>query len=158
MTVSWPLRYLPGMSSAYRTPSDIHPCLTYTDAPAAIDWLCRVFGFTRRLVVPGSEGTVEHSELSLGTGVVMVGSPKPAFGRRAPNDPDGAPGMLSVFVSDPDAHHVKAVAEGAIIVQPLRDEEYGARGYLAKDLEGHFWYFGDYRPGGYWEETPEEEG
>lgn len=50
------------------TPADIHPCLTYADANAAMDWLCRAFRFTKRLVVPGPDGTVRHSEHSLGTG------------------------------------------------------------------------------------------
>ena len=75
------------MSQPYRTPSDIHPSLTYYDAPAAIDWLCKAFGFTKRFVVPGPNNRkrfvvpgpnnrIEHSELSLGTGVVMISSPK----------------------------------------------------------------------------------
>ena len=72
------------MPESHRTPSDIHPSLTYDDAPAAIDWLCRAFGFTKRFVVPGPNGRVEHSELSLGTGVVMVSSPKPEDRRVSP--------------------------------------------------------------------------
>ena len=59
------------------TPSDIHPSLTYDDAPAAIDWLCRAFGFTKRFVVSGPNNRIEHSELSLGTGVVMVARRNP---------------------------------------------------------------------------------
>jgi uncharacterized glyoxalase superfamily protein PhnB len=73
--------------SDYRTPSDIHPCLTYADASAAIEWLCRAFGFSKRLVVPGLDGTVRHSELSLGTGVVMVSSP--GLGRQPPGQAGG---------------------------------------------------------------------
>ncbi len=42
------------------TPSDIHPTLTYDDAKAAIDWLCRAFGFTLSFVVPGADTRVEH--------------------------------------------------------------------------------------------------
>ena len=53
------------------------PCLRYRDAPAAIEWLCRAFGFTRRFVVEGPGDRVEHSELTLGTGVSMVSSSKP---------------------------------------------------------------------------------
>ena len=60
------------MRAQYRTPSDIHPCLTYDDAYAAIDWLCSTFGFTKQLVVPGPNASVVHSELSIGTGVVMI--------------------------------------------------------------------------------------
>mgnify|MGYP000932415292 CR=1 FL=1 len=137
------------------TPSDIHPCLTYDDAQAAIDWLCRTFNFEKRFVVPGPKGTVIHSELSLGSGVVMVSSPKPEVGRYGPRDPNGAPATISVFVSDPDAHYSRSVAAGAEITTPIGDEEYGARGYGVRDLEGHNWYFGDYRPGEYWDETPD---
>ena len=139
------------MPQSYRTPSDIHPSLTYDDAPAAIEWLCRAFGFTKRLVVPGPDGRVEHSELSLGTGVVMVSSPKPSDRRISPKTLPGVAQALSVFVPDPDAHHERAVVEGARIVRPLRTEDYGARGYMALDPEGHQWYFGNYRPGEHWE-------
>ena len=139
------------MAQAYRTPSDIHPSLTYDDAPAAIDWLCRAFGFTKRFVVPGPNNRVEHSELSLGTGVVMISSPKPEDRRASPKALTGVAQALSVYVADPDAHHAVAVAAGARVVRPLRTEEYGARGYMARDPEGHVWYFGNYRPGEYWE-------
>ena len=135
--------------SEYKTPADIHPCLTYADANAAMDWLCRAFGFTKRLVVPGPDGTVQHSELSLGTGVVMVSSSRP--GRHPPGKAGGYTATLSVYVPDPDQHFAQAVASGATVTQPLRDEEYGARGYGVTDLEGHNWYFGNYRPGAYWE-------
>ena len=135
--------------SDYRTPSDIHPCLTYADANAAIEWLCRAFGFTKRLVVSGPDGTVRHSELSLGTGVVMVSSPGP--GQRPPGQAGGYAATISVYVPDPDQHLAQAVASGARVTQPLRDEEHGARGYIVADIEGHNWYFGNYRPGAYWE-------
>ena len=133
------------------TPSDIHPSLTYDDAPAAIEWLCRAFGFTKRFVVAGEGGRVEHSELTLGTGVLMVSSPKPADARVSPRSLPGSVHALSVYVPDPDAHHAVAVAAGARVVRPLQTEDYGARGYGCVDLEGHLWYFGNYRPGEYWE-------
>lgn len=146
------------MSPIYRTPSDIHPSLFYDDAPAAIDWLCRAFGFTRRLVVPGPNGAIMHSELSLGTGVVMVGSSNPEAGRVSPRQLQGRVAQaISVFVPDPDAHHQQALTAGARILRPLRDEEYGARGYMAEDPEGHQWYFGDYRPGAHWDEQADNQ-
>lgn len=36
--------------------SNIYPSLCYDDAPAAIEWLCGAFGFTKRLVVPAYWG------------------------------------------------------------------------------------------------------
>lgn len=130
---------------------DVYPSLTYDDAPAAIDWLCRVFGFTRRLVVPGAEGRIEHSELSLGSAVIMVSSPKPDMERVGPGSLTASSHALSLHIDDPDTHYRKAKTEGAEILRDLTDEEYGSRGYMAKDPEGHMWYFGTYRPGEYWE-------
>ncbi|MEM7260842.1 MAG: DUF4440 domain-containing protein [Planctomycetota bacterium] len=136
--------------------STIYPSLTYDDASAAIDWLERVFGFRRRLVVAGEQPrVVVHSELSFGSAVIMVSSPRPDEGRFAPSGVHGLSQTLSLYVDDPDAHFEKAEAAGVEIVRPLADEAFGARGYMAKDLEGHVWYFANYRPGGHWESSSE---
>ena len=139
------------MSASYRSPSDIYPSLTYEDAPAAIEWLCRAFGFHKRFVVDGPDNRIEHSELSLGTGVVMISSPKTEDNRRSPKALAGVAQALSVFVADPDGHYAVAIAAGARLVRELRTEEYGARGYMVLDPENHLWYFGSYRPGEYWQ-------
>ncbi len=133
--------------------SNIYPALTYDDAAGAIDWLCRVFGFEKRLVVPGPNGTIVHSELSFGPGVVMVSSPKPDQNRVGPRSCSGTSFALSVRVDDPDAHFERARRAGARILRELRDEEHGSRGYSVADPEGNSWYFGTYRPGAYWREA-----
>ena len=139
------------MASTQRSPSDIYPSITYNDAPAAIEWLCKAFGFTKRFVVAGDNGRVEHSELSFGTGVTMVASPKPELGRLSHVGMAGVCQALNVFVDDPDAHYAVAVAAGARVIRELRTEDYGARGYEVLDPENHVWYFGNYRAGEYWE-------
>ena len=139
------------MSSAHRSLSDIYPSITYNDAPAAIEWLCKAFGFVKQFVVEGADGRIEHSELSIGSGVVMVGSPKPDLGRLSPVGMAGVCQALNIFVEDPDAHYQVAVAEGARVIRELRTEDYGARGYEVLDPENHVWYFGNYRAGEYWE-------
>ena len=51
------------------TPADwprISSSVFYDDAGAAIDWLCRAFGFEVRLKVEGEGGRIEHSELVFG--------------------------------------------------------------------------------------------
>ena len=140
-------------TTALNTPAcTFCPCLFYRDAPALIDWLERAFGFKRRLVVPGEDGTVAHAELSFGDGVVMVGSAKRERGWVSPRDLPALNQVISVSVDDPDAHYARAKAAGAEIVQELKDEHYGSRGYMARDPEGNEWYFGTYRPGGHWTE------
>ena len=53
--------------------STVIPALRYQDALAAIDWLCRVFGFERRAVY-ANDNIVQHAELTLGNGMIMLGS------------------------------------------------------------------------------------
>lgn len=119
-----------------------YPILRYRDAPAAIDWLERAFGFRRRVVHPAPDGTIGHAELSVGTGIVMLGSAT----RELPRDEPGDSHSVYVAVDDPDAHHDRAVAAGAEVVRPLVDLDYGSRDYSARDLEGRLWHFGTYRP------------
>lgn len=72
--------------------STIIPALRYRDAPAAIKWLCRVFGFQEQLIVPNDDGTIAHAQLRLGTGMVMLGSAVDTeFGRliKQPDQVDG---------------------------------------------------------------------
>ncbi len=81
------------MTDPNPTRTNIDPSLTYDDAPMAVEWLCRAFGFPKRLVVPGSNGTIVHSELSLGPGAIMVSSPKPEAERVSPRS------LLAINVS-----------------------------------------------------------
>jgi uncharacterized glyoxalase superfamily protein PhnB len=61
------------MSTDHGNPT-VTPGLLYDDAPRAIEWLCRAFGFERRLVVPGPDGSVMHAHLTHGHGGVFLGS------------------------------------------------------------------------------------
>jgi uncharacterized glyoxalase superfamily protein PhnB len=125
--------------------SSVIPCLLYRDAAAAIDWLTRAFGLAKAMVVAGADGAIEHAELTWDNGVIMLGSAPTTDEPGQLSWPPGA-GSIYVIVDDPDAHHERAVAAGAEIVLPLKDEEYGSRGYTARDLEGNLWTFGTYRP------------
>lgn len=122
---------------------NIFPALKYKDGPAAVDWLERVFGFEKQMVVPGPDNTVAHAELRFGPGFIMVGSARPADKDNPwANEPVG----IYVYVEDVKTHHDRAKAAGAQIVRPLHETEYGSREYSVRDLEGHLWSFGTYRP------------
>lgn len=134
------------------TNSNVYPCLCYEDAEAAIEWLCRAYGFEKRLVVPGPEGTIRHSELTFDDGVIMVNTARTEEGRHAPAGLAGMPQMLSVCVADPDAHYAQSKAAGAEIIDEPADSPFGTRGYTTRDLEGHLWHFSNYRPGQFWDQ------
>ncbi len=123
---------------------NIFPGFRYHDAPGAMAWLERAFGFEEQLVVPGPEGTIAHAQLRLGSGLIMLGS---APRKPDPENPwDAVKHGVYVFVDDIDAHYRQARTAGAVIVHELRDTEYGSREYAALDSEGNLWSFGTYQP------------
>jgi len=134
--------------------SAIIPALRYRDAAAAIDWLCRAFGFESHMVVDGEDGLVAHAQLVYrhrgGDAMIMLGSVRDdEYGRLliAPQDAGGANTQsVYVVVDDVDAHHRRAAAAGADVVTPPEEQDYGGSLYTCRDPEGHVWSFGSYDP------------
>ena len=54
--------------------SNLIPSVRYKDAHAAIDWLERAFGMKRHVVYEGKSGSIDHAELTFGSGMIMLGS------------------------------------------------------------------------------------
>lgn len=135
----------------------ISPALFYRDANAAIVFLERAFGFRSRLVVPDDTGGVAHAELTFRDSVLMVGTAKPEKGWVSPLDlTGGVSHTLSIVVEDADAHYTTARDAGARITRAIADEDYGGRGYEARDTENNVWYFSTYVPGAWWDgNTPD---
>ena len=138
-------------TSSLQSPSRAIPALRYRDAPAAIDWLCRVFGFERHLVVPGPGATIAHAQLTLGGGMVMFASASndSDFAKRM-RQPDEIGGFETqsayLVVADADAVYARVKAAGGTIVIEIKDEDYGGRGFSCSDLEGRLWSVGTYDP------------
>jgi uncharacterized glyoxalase superfamily protein PhnB len=101
----------------------------YDDARAAIDWLCRAFGFEVQLKIEGGDGSIVHSQ------------------RRSPASIGGANTQsIMLYVDDVEAHAVRARAAGATLASEPKTTDYGDdywtdRGYEAIDPEGHHWWF-----------------
>jgi uncharacterized glyoxalase superfamily protein PhnB len=138
------------MSFAANTVCTIIPGLRYRNALAAIDWLCRAFGFEKRAVHTDGD-TVHHAQLTFGNGMIMLSSvdrESPWAQRLAQPDEIGGRETQAayVIVADPDAHYARAKAAGAVIVDELAAKDYGGKGYGCLDLEGHIWWFGTYDP------------
>ncbi|MES5822669.1 VOC family protein [Streptomyces sp. RG80] len=123
----------------------IYPTLLYADAKAAVRQLTEAFGFTELAVFEGEDGLVQHAELVQGNGAIMLGSKGRGGLFDAAMKDAGTTGVY-VAVDDVDAHHRRAVEKGAEILMPPTDQDYGARDYMARDLEGNIWSFGTYTP------------
>jgi uncharacterized glyoxalase superfamily protein PhnB len=126
------------------------PSLRYKDAPAAIEWLCRAFGFEKNAVYPNPDGTIAHAQLTLGKGMIMLGSVNDnEYGRimKQPSEIAGAnTHSIYLVVKDADAVCNQAKAAGAQIAMDIEDKDYGGRGFTCKDPEGHLWSVGNYDP------------
>ena len=133
-----------------KTGSTVIPGHRYRNAPAAIEWLCNVFGFERHVVYEGEDGSIAHAQLTLGNGMIMLGSAKDdEYGRRF-KSPDELNGMETrsayIVVPDADAAYARVEAAGANIIRPLQNTEYGSREFAVRDPEGHSWSVGTYDP------------
>ena len=123
----------------------VYPALAYADAKAAIRQLTEAFGFRELAVYEAEDGSVAHAELVQGNGCVMLGFK--GTGSRFDEAMKGSgPVGVYVVVDDVDVHHRRAVEQGAEILMPPTDQDYGSRDYMARDMEGNVWSFGTYTP------------
>ena len=112
--------------------STVIPELAYPDLATAADWLARAFGFTIRLRIGG-----HRIQMNVGDGaLVLIESvgvvPKGAF---------AVTHSVMIRVEDVDAHHERALHEGATILRAPETYPYGERQYTAEDLAGRRWTF-----------------
>ena len=124
--------------ASLRVVQTITPYLLYEDADAALDFLSRAFGFEETTRNTSPDGRVSHAEMRYRGGEIHLGQPSPPSG---PRKYGGTTVLLYVDVDDVDAHCARARAAGAEILDEPEDQDYGARRYHCRDLEGHSWYF-----------------
>ncbi len=128
----------------------IIPGMRYHDAPKAIDWLCNAFGFSRHLVVPDDSGGIAHAQLTLGNGMIMLGSVREGGEYdnlvTTPRQARTTTQAAYIVIEEIEEHYRRAVEAGAEIAYAIADQEYGGRLYSARDPEGHLWNFGSYDP------------
>jgi len=100
------------------------PELAYPDVAAAVDWLCKAFGFTLRVRIGG-----HRAQLTVGDGAIVV------------RDGELDRGRVMVRVDDADGHCQRAERSGARIVLRPTDYPFGERQYTAEDFAGRQWVF-----------------
>jgi uncharacterized glyoxalase superfamily protein PhnB len=130
------------------------PILRYRDADKAIAWLCKAFGFTVFLKVPGDNGRIEHARLILETNMIMLAS----IGRegaietsfKLPKEVAGVTQSILMAVSDPDRIYKSVQGIGAKMLSDIDDSPFGGRLFSCEDIESHVWTFSN---GNLWEKT-----
>ena len=111
------------------------PILVYEDVEAAIEFLVRAFGFAEHLRARGPDGRVNHAQLRVAEGSVIIGRQGGPF--RAPHGEEVSQ-FVHITVADVDAHFRHATEQDARILQPPHDMPFGERQYTAQDPGGHW--------------------
>jgi len=129
------------MKDPFRHPSLVS-AVFYRDPWAALDWLEKVFGFERSMVISDKDGRLGHAEMRFGDGYLMVGSEWADFVASPASIGGKNTQLIHVQLQDGiDAHCERARAAGAAILMEPADQFYGDRTYRARDPEGHVWTF-----------------
>jgi PhnB protein len=131
------------MATSSRLPEGMQTVSTYLTvkgAAGAIEFYRAAFGAEElfRLAEPG--GKVGHAELRIGNSTVMLSDEYPDFGALSPATVGGSPVKLHLYVEDVDAVVASAVAAGATLVRPVKDQFYGDRAGMIADPYGHSWH------------------
>jgi len=115
------------------------PMLVCRDAAAEIDFCKTTFGALELNRRPGPDGAVAHALMTIGPAMVMIEGEWPTLASRAPQPDGSSPVVIYVYVEDVDKVVERAVAAGAKILIPVKDQFWGDRTARIADPSGHVW-------------------
>lgn len=117
----------------------VTPYLILSNAAKGIEFYKSAFGATELMRIDAPGGKVGHAELQLGDSRIMLADEHPEMGARSPQTIGGTPVTLAVYVEDVDAVAKRALAAGAKVLKPVKDQFYGDRSGTFTDPFGHQW-------------------
>jgi PhnB protein len=117
----------------------VMPMLVCRDASAAIDFCKSTFNAVELVRRPGPDGNVAHAALTIGGAMIMIEAEWPTLASRAPQPDGSSPVVIYVYVEDVDKVIERAVAAGARVLLPAKNQFWGDRTGRIIDPSGHVW-------------------
>jgi PhnB protein len=117
----------------------ITPYLIVTGAASAVEFYKHAFGARELLRIPHPDGRIGHAELQIGDSRIMLADEFPEMGARSPMSLGGTPVGIQLYVDDVDTVVARALAAGAKMIRPVKDQFYGDRSGTLNDPFGHQW-------------------
>ena len=121
------------------TSSVVMPMLVCRDVAAQIDFCKTTFGAVELGRRPGPDGTVVHGLLTIGEAMIIIEGEWPTLASRAPQPDASSPVVIFVYVENVDAVIERAVAAGARVLLPVKNQFWGDRTGRIIDPSGHVW-------------------
>lgn len=118
----------------------VTPYMICKGAAEAIEFYKKAFGAVEVMRMAGPNGQIGHAEIKIGDSHVMLADEHPEMGAHGPQHYGGSPISVLLYVENADATVSAAVAAGAKVTRPLKDEFYGDRAGTVVDPFGHQWY------------------
>jgi PhnB protein len=107
-------------------------------AAEAIDFYRRAFAAEEIQRLTGPDGHIGHAEITIGATTLMISDEWPEGNVFSPQTLGGSATAFVLDVPDCDAVFERALAAGAKLNRPMKDEPYGRGGWL-EDPFGHRW-------------------
>jgi uncharacterized glyoxalase superfamily protein PhnB len=124
------------------TVHELFPYLCVRDTAQAIEFYRDVFGATEKFRLNEPGGRIGHAELQFGEMTLMLCDEYPEYGIHQPDPTAGSSVTLHAHVDDADAVIERALAAGATLLMPAKDQFYGERSGVFRDPFGHRWNVG----------------
>lgn len=119
--------------------SVVTPMLVCRDAAAELDFCKSTFGAVELGRRSGPDGTVAHALVTIGAAMVMIEGEWPTLASRAPKPDGSSPVVIYLYVEDVDRVIESAVAAGAKVLLPVKNQFWGDRTARIQDPSGHVW-------------------
>jgi len=113
--------------------------LVCRDVSAEIDFCKTTFNALEEVRRPGPDGKAAHAALTINGAMIIIEGEWPTLSSRSPQADGSSPVIIYVYVEDVDSVIEKAVAAGAKILLPAKDQFWGDRTGRIMDPEGHVW-------------------
>jgi PhnB protein len=117
----------------------VTPYLTIKGAAQAIEFYKKSFGAEEALRLAAPDGSIAHAEIRIGNSVIMLHDENPQWKALSPKTIGDSGSAVMLYVSDVDAVHQRAVANGAVSTMAVADQFYGDRCGNVTDPFGHKW-------------------
>jgi len=121
--------------------SSVTPYLMFENANAAIEFYKKAFGAQELFRMPMGN-RIAHAEIQIGNSRIMLADEHPQMDAYGPVHHNGSPVSLMLYVDDVDSFTKGAVAAGAKVLRPVKNQFYGDRSGTFLDPFGYKWTIG----------------